>query len=302
MRLRETIDEQLDPDGPDSADSTDSDKAVKDSAQPRFLHAVRGPALLAAAALLIGWGGHRVASSFALRLAQRHAASLQPPAPVDEALRRDFCFVPGGRHVLGDPDSGAPARTALMSRCWFGRTEVTCAAFAEFLNDTRNDEFASPQFVREGPRWQAVRADHAVTRVTLELARDYAQWFGLRQHARARLPQADEWEAAARGGVGGAPYAWGWGDPAERALFAAPAPGRIAQHPANGFGLFDCCGGVAEWCEPGPDDAPGTAPARGGSWADRDPAALQAGRLLRLPAGYRDADVGFRIVLEAPPG
>ena len=301
MRLRESVDKLSDPDGPDSADSTDSDKAVKDSAQPGVLRKARVPLLLALAAFLAGWGGHRVVSSFALRLAQRHAARLQPPAPVEPGLQRDFSFVAAGRHVLGDPDSGAPIRTGTTARCWFARTEVTCAAFAEFLNDTRNEEFTSPQFVREGPRWQAIRADHAVTRVTLAMARDYAQWFGLRQQCRARLPGADEWEAAARGGVAGAPYAWGWGAPSGRALVAAPAPGRIAQYPANGFGLFDCSGGVAEWCEPGPDDPPGVAPARGGSWADRDPAALLAGRLLRLPVGYRDADVGFRILVEAPP-
>lgn len=257
--------------------------------------------VLVALAGAAGWAGHRVYQRISRALAVRPAAGSRPAFPLDRAEQRAFAWVPRGPHRLGDPDSGAPDRPFTWPGGWFGRAEVTCGAFAEFLNETRDDLFVSPQFVREGGSWQAIRPEHPVTHVDLAQARAYAQWFGARKRGLARLPTADEWEAAARGGVTGAPYAWGWGDPAERAAFAASGTVRTAWFPANGFGLFDCSGGVAEWCEPAADDPPGTAVVRGGSWSDRDPAQLQPGRTHRIPATYRDADVGFRILVEPAP-
>ncbi len=258
-----------------------------------------GRGLLVGLAALAGWAGHRVYTRVSSRLAVARATQNQPAAPLaDRAERKAFAFVPDRHHSLGDAVSGVPERSVRAGGFWIGRAEVTCGAYAEFLNDTRRELPPSPQFVREGPAWQAVRPAYAVTGVSLADARSYAQWFGARRGCRGRLPRADEWEAAARGGVVGAPFAWGWGDPSGRTAFARSAPERTAWYPAHGYGLFDASGGVAEWCEPGPDDPPGTAAARGGSWADRDPAQLQVGRLTRLPVDYRDADVGFRIVIE----
>lgn len=259
-----------------------------------------GRGLRVGLAALAGWAGHRVYTRVASRLEVVRAERRWPAAPLgDRAERKAFAFIPGRPHELGDVASARPGRSVLAGGFWIGRAEVTCGAYADFLNDTRAESAPSPQFVREGPAWQAVRPDHAVTGIRLAEARAYAQWFGARRGCRGRLPRADEWEAAARGGVAGAPFAWGWGDPTGRTAFARAAPERTAWYPANGYGLFDASGGVAEWCEPGPDDPPGTAVARGGSWADRDLARLHVGRLTRLPVDYRDADVGFRIVIEA---
>lgn len=250
--------------------------------------------LLIAASASLGWGGHRLFQRLELR-PQKVPIVGKSLAP---ALARDFGQIPPGRYTLGDPASGAPSRAVDLPGFWLGKAEVTAEAFAEFLNATRNDDFASPQFVREGGSWQAIRPAQPVSHVSLAQARDYAQWFGTRRNCRARLPRADEWEAAARGGVAGAPYAWGWGDPGQRAIFATNATARAGWYPANGFGLFDCSGGVAEWCEPEATNISGMAVVRGGSWSDRDPAQLQPGREHRLPVDYRDADVGFRLLIE----
>ena len=291
------------PADPYPANSSESGNRVK--ASPQGSHVTARVATVLGALILLaglaGWAGHRVYHRVSRSLAARAAAGPRPDAPLSRSDRRAFSWVPPGPHTLGDPDSGTPARPFLWAGGWFGRAEVTAGAFAEFLNETRNESFTSPQFVREGPAWQAIRPDHPVTQVSLADARAYAQWFSARKRVRARLPSADEWEAAARGGVPGAPFAWGWGDPAGRAAFAASGTVRTAWFPANGFGLFDCSGGVAEWCEPAADDPPGTAVVRGGSWSDRDPAQLQPGRTHRLPATYRDADVGFRILIEPAP-
>jgi formylglycine-generating enzyme required for sulfatase activity len=269
----------------------------------------RGVVIGFLAALALGWGGHRVfqrlenvarkVPTFAKASAGEPTIGAAPAPSLPRELRRGFAWIPPGPRPLGDPGSGAAAREVVLTGFWLGRTEVTCEAFAEFLNETRNETFASPQFVREGGAWQPIRPAVAVAHVSLAQARAFAQWFGARRGASARLPTADEWEAAARGGIADAPYAWGWGDPAGRADFAGPAAARTALYAANGFGLFDCSGGVAEWCEPAADAPDGKAPALGGSWGDRDPAALQPGRRALLDAAYRDADVGFRILLES---
>lgn len=99
--------------------------------------------------------------------------------------------------------------------------------------------------------------DHPVVHVAAADAEAYARWAG------KALPTEAEWEAAARGGLVGAPYAWGtefapggrkmanvWeGDfpwrnaaPPERQRTSA-----VGSHPANGYGLFDMIGNVWEW-------------------------------------------------------
>jgi formylglycine-generating enzyme required for sulfatase activity len=99
--------------------------------------------------------------------------------------------------------------------------------------------------------------DHPVTHVTYEDAEAFANWCG------KALPTEAEWEFAARGGLEGAPYAWG--DeflPDQRYMantwqgefpwqnltsdgFAWTSP--VGAFPPNGYGLFDLIGNVWEW-------------------------------------------------------
>ena len=99
--------------------------------------------------------------------------------------------------------------------------------------------------------------DHPVVHVAYEDAIAYAQWAG------KRLPTADEWEVAARGGLVNQDYAWGsemtpqgqWLANVWQGLFpwkneltdgwfwTSP----VGSFPANGYGLVDVCGNVWEW-------------------------------------------------------
>lgn len=126
----------------------------------------------------------------------------------------------------------------------------------------------------------------------------FCAWFSARYDVRARLPTVDEWQVAARAGVNGLVYPWGWAQPEGRALFDAPAAGRIAAHPPNEWGLYAMAGNVAEWTQAG-HDASGAA-VMGGSWSERNPAFLRISHRLYLPVTYAGRDVGFRIAIDPP--
>ena len=100
--------------------------------------------------------------------------------------------------------------------------------------------------------------DHPVVHISWDDANAFAQWNG------KRLPTEAEWEKAARGGREGSLYSWGdeltldnefhcniW--QGEFPDFNSGDDGYIATAPvyafaANGYGLYNVCGNVWEWC------------------------------------------------------
>ena len=103
----------------------------------------------------------------------------------------------------------------------------------------------------------AGRLDHPVVQVAFEDAETYAHWVG------KALPTEAEWEFAARGGLEGAEFVWGYefapgGRPMANTWqgefpwqnlrtdgFDRTSP--VGAFPANGYGLFDMAGNVWEW-------------------------------------------------------
>ncbi|KUJ84897.1 serine/threonine protein kinase [Microbulbifer flavimaris] len=103
------------------------------------------------------------------------------------------------------------------------------------------------------------RGDRPVINVAWDDARAYARWLSRQTGKRYRLPSEAEWEYAARGGVA-EPFWWGEGSAAGKAncrrgcdsefvgIFRTKsAP--VGHYPANGFGLHDTAGNVAEWVQ-----------------------------------------------------
>jgi formylglycine-generating enzyme required for sulfatase activity len=101
------------------------------------------------------------------------------------------------------------------------------------------------------------RDRHPAVHVTYEDAEVYARWAG------KELPTEAEWELAARGGLEGAPFAWGeehfpGGRPAGNTwqgefpwqnlrLDGYEGTSPVRTFAANGYGLYDVCGNVWEW-------------------------------------------------------
>ncbi len=185
------------------------------------------------------------------------------------------------------------------------RVEVTVKEFVEFLNGAEVADFPdTAQIVKEPDgKYEARRGmgRQAVAEVTASDADAYGRWRSQQSGKVERLPTEAEWEVAARGGVDGAPYPWGWGGPpSELARFDAKGPAvRGGLFMANGFGLYDMAGNLYEWCASRPDVAEGSRVARGGSWAERDPARVEVTHRQFFDATYRGRDVGFRLLREA---
>jgi sulfatase modifying factor 1 len=210
-----------------------------------------------------------------------------------------------------------PAHRVSVDGFWMDRYPVTNERFARFVSTTGHTTFAEiPPDPRDYPGarldmlyagslvfvqpagpvdltdlthwWQYVRgADwrhpqgaassilglerHPVVHVTFGDAEAYAHWAG------KQLPTEAEWEFAGRGGLAGAPYAWGdellpagrhlantwqgefpWHQKCEDG-YERTSP--VGSYPPNGYGLYDMIGNVwewtADWYRPRhPDEAP----------------------------------------------
>jgi sulfatase modifying factor 1 len=139
----------------------------------------------------------------------------------------------------------------------------------------------------------------------------YCEWLSALTARRFRLPTEAEWECAARGGIEGTRYPWGDDTPTDDARWAK-GPERVARAAPNGYGLYDVCTNVHEWCSDWyaadyyavspPRDPRGPAEgtrrvSRGGSWRHQIKVSRCAARS-SIPPTFRYADYGFRIACD----
>ncbi|MGL4237469.1 formylglycine-generating enzyme family protein [Tabrizicola sp.] len=220
----------------------------------------------------------------------RLAAEPPSPASAPESLAAQGAMlsVPAGNWTIGRDDARRdqrPAHTVALETFGIDRTEVTNAAFAEYLNalglqvagDFAAGEAGSAGLAPEvlallaegaegsggypiialddaqarigvtGGRFVVTPGyeDHPVTETTWAGGRAYCLWRG------ARLPTEAEWEAAARG-ADDRPYPWGDAAPDAARAFVSNRTGETAEvggrpDGAGPFGALDMAGSLAEW-------------------------------------------------------
>jgi sulfatase modifying factor 1 len=219
----------------------------------------------------------------------------------------DLVLIPGGEFSMGQADGRdeeRPVHRVSVSPFRLGRCQVTNAGYDAFRRATGRRE---PPF-----RMQPDFADPAqpVVGVSWFDAVAYCDWL-----SGFRLPTEAEWEFAARGGLERHVYPWGNAPVLERTGYRARwanAPEPVGTAAPNGFGLYDMCENVHEWCsdwyDPGyyavsPACNPqgpvtGTRRAsRGGAWRHQIKIARCAARS-SIPPEFRYADYGFRVACE----
>jgi len=150
------------------------------------------------------------------------------------------------------------------------------------------------------------RPGHPAVHVSWNDAVAYCAWSG------TRLPSEAEWERAARGGLEGMRFAWGdvlcdgTGTPRCNVFRGAfpnsphpgwmPAPVDASRGEPNGFGLYNVCGNVWEWCADTREE--GRRALRGGSFLCHD-SYCNRYRVAARSANTADSttsNIGFRVV------
>lgn len=196
-----------------------------------------------------------------------------------------------------------PAHQVTITRQFhIGSTEVTLGQYRQFKPEYRKDKGAD---------------DDAVSGVSWNDAVAYCEWLSKKEDKPYRLPTEAEWEYACRAGT---TTLFHTGDtlPAEFRILSGKAETlRVAQTPANAWGLFDMHGNVAEWCSDwyGPyETAVQTDPSgrsegdfrvfRGGNYALHKRLLRSANRSAWIPESVSSM-IGFRVVLgersDTPP-
>ncbi len=230
-------------------------------------------------------------AAFAL-LPRGEARDLRAEA-VKRNAPRGMVFVPAGNALLG-----REKRPVFTGPLYVDRTEVTCAAYALFLEATGHP---APAGWKEG-RIPEGTGDHPVVGVCGEDAEAFAAWSG------KRLPTELEWEKAVRG-EDGRLYPWGdeWDE--GKGNFAGKGTLPVGAHPGDfgPFGLMDGGGNALEITVPAlgfRDPPPGEEKPRwvgkGGHWAS-GAVPLNNALYQRYPlkAGEKDGGTGFRCVKDA---
>jgi formylglycine-generating enzyme len=195
-------------------------------------------------------------------------------------------------------DEEQPAHRVVVAPFRLCRYQVTNAHFAAF----RAANGGGPEV--------------AVTSVSWFDAVEFCAWLSRAWGFSVRLPTEAEWEFAARGGLEQKLYPWGDEPVTARPRYSErwkDGPEAVAQSAPNGYGLFDMCENVHEWCSDwydpqyyaiSPEDNPkgpvsgARRASRGGAWRHQIKIARCAARS-SIPPEFRYADYGFRIAADA---
>jgi len=206
-------------------------------------------------------------------------------------------------------DCERPVHRVWIDAFFLAATQVTNAEYDSFLHATASP---APPF-RHDPNFS--HATQPVAGVSWHAATQYCDWLSAQTGRRYRLPTEAEWERAARGGIEQKKFPWGDDPPQSLPDYAQRwqnGPDPVARYAPNGFGLYDICDNVHEWCSDwydpdyyanslernprGPERGQRKA-SRGGSWRHHIKVARCSARS-SIPPEFQYADYGFRVACD----
>jgi sulfatase modifying factor 1 len=217
---------------------------------------------------------------------------------------KEGSFLMGGAGY-GENYDESPTHVVKISKSFkMGATEVTNAQYELFDPGHKN---------LRGKQGFSKEDDEAVIFINYDEAIAFCKWLSKKEGSSYRLPTEGEWEYACRAGT----YtAFSMGDEFPKSYqknqkttwTPVPVSLKVAQNPANPWGLYDMHGNVEEWCGDwyGPYVASNeTDPVgresglfkvtRGGSHSTPDRYLRSANRLAMIPSD-KSLMVGFRVV------
>jgi formylglycine-generating enzyme len=225
------------------------------------------------------------------------------------ASQPKLALIPAGWFTMGSEtgqDNERPAHRVWVDAFCLAECQVTNWEYALFLQASGMEAptlWDDPNFSQP---------EQPVVAVSWFGAAQYCDWLSGISGRKYRLPTEAEWERAARGGQDGKQFPWGDDPPQSLPNYHErwkSGPEQVAQYAPNGFGLFDICENVHEWCSDwyqadfyaispernpvGPQAGERRA-SRGGSWRHHVKVARCAARS-SLPPQFKYADYGFRV-------
>ncbi|MGC2246141.1 MAG: SUMF1/EgtB/PvdO family nonheme iron enzyme [Terriglobales bacterium] len=230
--------------------------------------------------------------------------------------------IPSGWFLMGcaagrDPlsqESERPVHRVWIDEFLLAACQVTNADYARFVHAADGPPLPFERDLNLNHPQQPVVA------VSWYEATRYCEWLSTSTGKTFRLPTEAEWERAARGGREGSLYPWGdippqsLPDYAHRcAAFWKTGPEPVGGGEANGYGLYNMCDNVHEWCSDwyspdyyavspernprGPETGQRRS-SRGGSWRHHVKMSRCAARS-SIPPEFQYADYGFRVACDS---
>jgi|GEM_PF-3252264 len=222
--------------------------------------------------------------------------------------------LPGGEFQMGSLNGGSdevPVRRVRITNAFaVGKFEVTfaewdlCALSGECIKDVYDSNYG--------------RGARPVINVSWENAQSYIRWLSGKAGVNYRLLTEAEWEYAARGGSN-TEFWWGNSLIVNKVVcfgcianWSNESTAPAGQYDANGYGLYDVAGNVAEWVQDckhlnyidAPESSLGwmgesggdcsQAVLRGGSWLSR-PEEMRSADRSYAQRSYSDPGIGFRV-------
>jgi formylglycine-generating enzyme required for sulfatase activity len=272
------------------------------------------------------------------------AAQAATPESLDlgNGVTMDVVSIPAGQFIMGSntesPEEQPMHVTTIAKPFKMGVTEVTLKQYQQFAKEHKNGLYNKPGVVI-AYGFCMDKDSFPVIRVSWDQAHAFCEWLSKKSGKRVTLPTEAQWEWACRAGTDTATFFGNvvtnypayanlsdpssdnrrtkympsnhWSLEQKNAASADKAHclNDVGAYKANGFGLKDMLGNVAEWTrtefKPYPysdadgrnNTATGSKVVRGGSWNDR-PVLSTSSYRLSYPSWQRVYNVGFRVVVE----